>query len=467
MKKFQLDERWVYRIDDLSDLAKFHREIQRKVVNLRLRVDTRCDFYDFFLSNWNETEFGRLTSIEIEGSYVHVLGLVQILTSAENLTTLFLNGSILFGDIRLFDAFQKPRLKKLSTLKIHKMVPSLYFLDLLTLSQIRTFEVHLEKLEVVPDLMNFLTSQTKLDYLKIRLGNDAIFQQLLDLSSVKPQPAYRLRKLSLSYAEKLHNSTLFDESLVKFLRPHQISLQELELQVKLGSNILQFILTKLVSLKTLSLEAAALPNDEYFYKQLQPSSEITKLTVHDDFGTNESRQLLKLFSNLESLSIGTKSQDVLKLVEKNLCRLKSLEIESFPASNDLNIKFPLLREFHVRNVGTVDNVDSWCKFLASNPTIERVYIDDFHDDSILDEKIISAMTHAANVRYIRVHGFDHLDKFFELFQKVGFTRLENLEVVSGLYVYTDQYNSEMMYRQYRQFRQFYNLSTHKVLGNPF
>lgn len=104
----------------------------------------------------------------------------------------------------------------------------------------------------------------------------------------------------------------------------------------------------------------------------------------------------------------------MRFIGENLNRLKKLLIDRFPeTTGPLSIKFPALQDFQILSFGNS----------FGNPTIEKLTVHSMYPiaGSVIDEITVSAVTHAANVRHLKVAGWDPtcLNMFFDIFKNVG------------------------------------------------
>lgn len=163
---------------------------------------------------------------------------------------------------------------------------------------------------------------------------------------------------------------------MKFFKPHQATLQELELDVQITPELLTWVLKTFSSLKTLSIDAAKIEEGYPFadaLHQLHSARNITKLTILNVFPNyNIDRLFLGLFPNLESLSILTDSEEILRFIGGNMSRLKSLTIQSFPITIEpLHMKFLSLLTFNNKLIRCNKNFGL---FMRNNPTINTIMI---------------------------------------------------------------------------------------------
>lgn len=412
-----------YNWNQMSDLlwTKAVKEvlaIRRKFVNIKLESLTHKE--SDILKVVKAHRFS-LKLMEISFGYFRCHSFMEILSSMENLETLNIRNS----SLQTTDVVTVVPLKRLKHVKLNGC--SWKILQLLSASSIVSLEVqhtcgnndHFKK---------FLSTQSTLETLKIEgfsLGIAKLFKD--DLSS--DSAMFQLKKFKFGGSNSKEIITAEAESnFIKFLKTHGKYLQEIEVNGQVSPRILTFIITQLTTLEKLLLDVQYIPSEKHFYTYLRPSKSIKALTLVEKFKDDASAKgILGIFSQVESLSVSSINEVVMKLVATNYQKLKCLRMKKMPFTHfPLHLKFPSLKEFHVDDIRSISN---WCAFLKDNPTIEKLTVKEIYLQMITVTSV-QVIINCTNIKHIQLRGgLKAMKEFLGIINEIGHNQLETMELI--------------------------------------
>lgn len=218
---------------------------------------------------------------------------------------------------------------------------------------------------------------------------------------------FRLKKLSLQ-AIKLRESLNDYNNLLKFMKIHSKTIEELDLGRQFPDFVYEFVFAKLKNLKTLRLRVNEIPWEADFYDRLEENKSVTKLTLHNG---KVSSEFFKRLPNIENLNLLHTSGPELQVISTHLPKLKELSINSF---NEIEtLQFPALVSLNIQNFF---NPADWKTFTQLNSGITSLAIE---SNTFLDYTDLDNITQ--NLKKLRTLSIEcEIDgdkKFFDVIRK--------------------------------------------------
>lgn len=306
----------------------------------------------------------------------------------------------------------KPGFSKLKTLV---MVESDYrILDFFENAQVETLKIlnsTKEGNQPAQHLLNFLAHQKQLKTLALRsfaFNCSDFFRTPIKDGTIQ----FQLKTLSLT-GIKLNKSTNEYNNLLKFMKIHSGTLEELELGREFSESIYEFVFAKMKKLKSLRLMAETLPTNQDFYNRLEENSNVTSLTFTD---TGVVFSPLSMFfqrlPNLENLELKDyRQKETLKSIATDLKQLTCLAISNFDLIQDLqfqSLKTLIVQPFY-RQV-------DWDGFTKANPDISELKIQS--ESYITNQNIEKITKNLTKLQHLTIEcKIDGNVKFFDVIRK--------------------------------------------------
>lgn len=395
-------------------------ETQKKFTNIKLESLERQDVQGVLeVVKAHQTSLKR---VEVCNGFHTCQSLMDIFFAMTNLTTISMHNCNYF---RGFEDVNVVPLINLQHVIINKC--TLEILKLFTASQITSLKIYNIRSNEGKFLKDFLSTQTKLETLAI---NAMISFFNSDFAPIG-ESTLKLKNFTVSG----FIFTTQEAVLIKFFETHGKFLQNILIELVLSSvnqptkqSVYKYVLMNIASLRKLTINAERFPTKLEFYEGCPSTGSVTELTIVRNFKT-DSRCLnvLGLLNNLQSLTMGLVTENIVKFIEIKYKKLKYLKITMLPTTHDpLCVKFPLLKEFHVDNIGSDMN---WILFLKNNPSIEAFSIKNIALQQI-KATTVKTLTHASSMKRIKLQGSrEAMRKFFHLTKEKGWNRLETLELI--------------------------------------
>lgn len=354
---------------------------------------------------------------------------LDVMKTMPNLKKLIMRDTATLVDFNHLPDAELPVLAKLDTLEF---VKSQYeILKCFNRAQLKTLKILSstdEDRQAPEPLVEFLATQKKLETLALRSiehGKSKLFQTPVD--DFIP---FRLKKLSLQ-GIKLRESPNDYNNLLKFMKLHARTLDELELGRKFPDFVYEFIFSQFKSLKTLRFMANEIPKiEDQFYERLEENKNITKLVVNDtsppdhtDSGHQPLKELLKRLPNVASLKmLDYCDKDIMHFVAENLKQLKNLDVKNFNGSIFDGLQLSSLTSLKIFQVD--GNVD-WDGFTKANVGITDLFIEVIYDSNDFNIESIVENLKLRNL-VILESGIVGNKKFFDAIRKCS--ELKSLEM---------------------------------------
>lgn len=376
----------------LQESWKKSFEIERKLVNVKFESleHKEADI----LKVVQKHEFS-LRSLELVMCDLNAQMFMKVLATTANLEKV----SISHSSFDWMDSVEATSLKRLKFVKVYGC--ELKALKLFSASQIKCLEVNFSDKDSVGHLMDFFSTQNKLESAKIesqRLKLSEIFKNLTRI-----EPGFQPKKLAICCSdndESIPRSA--SENFTTFLQLHGKNLQELEISNKMSPEMLKFILTRLEALKKITISAIDIPTDPEFQQNFQVSTNIKELILTGKFSDlNSAKLFLKRFPQLESLSLDMVCEFTLRFIEANMKQLKRLGMKRLTFSfSSLYLKFPELKELQIGELRSFPNFEM---LLESNPSIEKLTIDEIYLNDV-SNYLVETITSTPSLKHVQVQG---------------------------------------------------------------
>lgn len=305
-----------------------------------------------------------------------------------------------------------PLLSKLEALEM--MRAGYPILATLQKAQLTTFKV-LDSMDGVDEsptpLLNFLGIQKKLKTLALRsICKSKLFQTPI----MEEIAQFKLKTLSLQ-GIKLNTTPNEYNNLMKFMKLHSNTIEELDLGRTFPDFFYEFVFAKFKNLKKLRLMVSELPTETDFFDRLEENKSVTSLSMVESSSENwssVSKELFKHVPNVEKLSFTNYCEnETLEFIANNLKQLKNLTLNSFNGNE--NIQFPALTSLKILESQSVIN---WNTLTTANSGITELILDNYY--LYKEEHFESITCNLKQLRSLKIGSEVHLEQnFFDLIHK--------------------------------------------------
>lgn len=366
-------------------------EIERKLVNIKFEslVHKEADILKVV-----QVHKFSLRSLELVVCDLNAQMFMKVLATAVHLEEV----SISHSSFDWSEDLEATCLKRLKFVKVYGC--ELKALKLFSASQIKCLEVNFSDQDSVGHLMDFLSTQNKLESVKIESQRPKLSEMFKNLTRI--EPGFQPKTLSICCFE---NDEIIprsaSENFTTFLKLHGKNMQELEVSNKMSTEMLKFIFTRLKALKKVTINAQHIPTDLEFKHNFQVSNLKELILIGKFSDVNSAKLFLKSFPHLESLSLDMVCEFILKFVEGNMKQLKRLGMKRLTFSfSPLYLKFPELKELKIGEMGSFPNFEM---LLESNPSIEKLAINEIYLNEVSDY-LVETITLMPNLKHVQVQG---------------------------------------------------------------
>lgn len=245
----------------------------------------------------------------------------------------------------------------------------------------------------------FLSKQTELETLAIRVNDGAIYRSLAKFKVKKYK--FKLKKLSVDFKFWGSDSSI-DDAFIDFLGHHESTLEDLETDKNLSEPILEFIM-KRMKIKRLIIDASRLPESPLFYNTIRPNQHLETLHVKGTLNKYDvARGLLCIYPAIKQLTVTEWDREVINdtliYMANNLKNLQILEVPTLTFDTP-ELPIPTLKTLYV---DFVDDVTQWQTFLMNNPSIETLIVKWMTNRNTFTYEIIDAITtRLQNLKHVK------------------------------------------------------------------
>lgn len=231
---------------------------------------------------------------------------------------------------------------------------------------------------------------------------------------------FQLKKLSLLGIKLRENPNDYN-NLLKFMKMHARTIDELELGRKFPDFVYEFVFARFKNLKTLRLKANEIPKDQAFYDRLVVNKSVANIIIVDSPPSNQyndgSKWLIEFLNHLPNIECLTflESSDatLMKSVAENMKKLKCLAVHLVDGPILGELKFSALETLHI---GDLSISNKWDTFTKNNPNIKDLRIEDIYDDEKFYQDI-DIVAQNLKLRSIIIDCDFLEEKFFDIINK--------------------------------------------------
>lgn len=300
------------------------------------------------------------------------IGFIDFLKAFPNLKKLFLHETSTMGTFNEIHENQIPNCTKLETLELvkcqYEVLKSLEKSLVTTLKVLGSMDNIEQKLE---PLLEYLSTQTKLTTLALRSINQNE-SHLFKTAIPEENISFQLKKISL-LGIRLRESPNDYNNLLKFLKKHANTIEELELGKAFPEFVYEFIISKFKNLKSLRIFAGGLSTEPAFYERLETNLSVRKLIIVDSPGNDAAlKGLFERFPNVEELKfLVTLSRSIVESGGNHFKKLRHLSLRTFNGEIFNGLRFPALE---VLKTFEVNGPVKWEEFTKNHSSLVELNI---------------------------------------------------------------------------------------------
>lgn len=427
MKKFKLDltNSQTYWVHSHQQIMKLKRNFQAIKVDLESDPSHDGESSSYMLGKFLEVAAqhgSQIRKLVLRcGKFKDANDFCKILSCMPLLEILDINGTR-FGSLKHSSSHEEVMLRNLRILKVDYSDWSCF--QYLMTSQITTLIImnstFRSETEERKYLINFLQNSVRLQTLKIG------FCPFLKMFQCCERFHFKLKMFSFfNRGEIAEAFARIEENFVYFLDTQADSMEEVYVN-STSPAIVQAILTKLNCLKTLTINAASLPNDVSFYEQIKPLEKLTGLYTRSKFpNTLVAKEFYSKIPNIQSLKIDN-DINVLKFLAFNNKEVQGLSIWELNSDPGTDLAFDKLTFLYINFVSNIKFISS---ILRSNPALVtlsfRLFGDEAQCESSINDFVTTALNHP-NLKHLKFYSDSQTNK--QIFDKIkiNYKKLQSL-----------------------------------------
>lgn len=370
-------------------------EIERKIVNVKFCYLSKThpanrEFFEFVKSH--QTTIKSITFESCEDLAPNTL--LNILSLTENLETLKLHycsfQSMIHVLVRSFKSLK--HLELLGT--------NLNVLKLFSASELTSLKMKVGLVDVA-DLIEFISIQRELETIEVTSFSGDIFSRIFSVGAEYEGFNDKLKKLKIEYVGGAITPRT-EYHFIRFLKHRGAGLKELELKGVLFSRIFVYIVTRVLSLRKLTVDAYEALKDKNLFSAIDSSSKITQLNLLQFVSTNHEESVIQALRIMEFSTGNSYQTSAIRFIHRMID-------EEIVITNNLNL------------------------LLKKNPSIKMLCIKKFNFCSLSANsinKLVETFTDTEGLKEVQLEGkLENLKPFFEHLKSAPWKHLKSLTII--------------------------------------